>query len=140
MKIAVITNDGKTISRHFGRAQYYLVFELEEGVVKNKEMREKLGHFHFANQSHLKTDHPQSHNHSHSEGHGMDASSHQKHSQMAETISDCEAIICGGMGMGAYRSMAAFDIKPFVTDKMEIEEAVKEFIQGRLEDKTDLLH
>ena len=136
MKIAVITDDGKTISRHFGRAKYYLVLEIEEGEVKNSEMREKLGHFHFANQGHNEEDHEQSHG----EGHGMDATSHRKHSQMAESISDCEAIICGGMGMGAYSSMQTFEIKPIVTDKVTIEDALKDYIEGSLEDKTNLLH
>jgi len=31
MKIAVITDDGKTISQHFGRSPYYLVLTIEEG-------------------------------------------------------------------------------------------------------------
>lgn len=142
MKIAFITDDGKTISRHFGRAQYYLVIEVEDGEVKNREMREKLGHFQFANQGHQEEvhEHEHGHGHSHGEGHGMDAGSHRKHSQMAEAISDCEAIICGGMGMGAYRSMQAFNIKPIVTDKVNIEDALKDYIEGRLEDQTNLLH
>ncbi len=102
MKIAFITDDGKTISRHFGRAQYYLVLEIEDGEVINREMRDKLGHFHFVNEE---DHHEHVHNHGDNGGHGMDAGSHQKHTQMANAISDCEVIICGGMGMGAYRSM-----------------------------------
>jgi predicted Fe-Mo cluster-binding NifX family protein len=52
MKIAVITDDGKTISQHFGRAPYYLVLTIEEGKIVNREMRDKMGHNQFASQEH----------------------------------------------------------------------------------------
>ena len=132
MKIAVITDDGKTISRHFGRALYYLVHTIEEGKVTAHEMRDKMGHTHFAEQ----------HNEdgAHSETHGMDNQSHQKHVSMANTIADCEALICAGMGMGAYNSMRSLNIKPVITDLVNIDEAVQAYIDGKLVDHTELLH
>lgn len=133
MKIAVITNDGKTISQHFGRAPYYLVLTIENGEIINREMREKMGHTHFVHQH-------EEHQHEGGVGHGMDAGSHRKHASMAEAISDCKAIICGGMGMGAYESMKKFNIKPIVTDAREIDIAVQDFIDGKLIDHTELLH
>ena len=42
MKIALITDDGKTISQHFGRAPYYLVVTIDEGKVIDRETREKI--------------------------------------------------------------------------------------------------
>lgn len=48
MKIAAITDDGKTISQHFGRAQYYPVATIENGQIVDRELREKPGHAHFA--------------------------------------------------------------------------------------------
>ena len=65
MKIAAITDDGKTISQHFGRAPYYMVISIEEGSVVGMELRDKMGHTHFANQSHAEE--------AHGPGHGMDA-------------------------------------------------------------------
>ncbi|MFN2304475.1 MAG: NifB/NifX family molybdenum-iron cluster-binding protein [Anaerolineales bacterium] len=137
MKIAVITDDGKTISRHFGRAPYYLVLEIKNGEVVNREMRDKLGHSQFAKEDHS---HMEVHTHGEGHGHGMNTASHSKHNRMAQSISDCEALICGGMGMGAYQSMQTFDIKPIVTDIMDIEEAVQAYIAGELQDRTDMLH
>ncbi|MBW6475373.1 MAG: cupin domain-containing protein, partial [Anaerolineaceae bacterium] len=130
MKIAVITNDGKTISQHFGRAPYYLVVTIEEGKVINTEMREKMGHKQFASQH-------EEHEHE-TPGHGMDTGSHRKHASMAEIISDCKALICGGMGMGAYESIRQLNIKPIVTDMNEIDIAVQAFIDGKLIDHTEL--
>ena len=59
---------------------------------------------------------------------------------MAEVIADCEVLICGGMGMGAYNSMRSLNIKPLVSDLLDIEEAVNAYIDGKLEDHTELLH
>jgi len=131
MKIAVITDDGKTISRHFGRASHYLVVEIAEGQVLKREMRDKIGHTHFVKED-KDVDHTQ--------GSGMDAASHRKHGSMAETIQDCEVLICGGMGRGAYQSMQSFGIKPYVTDHMVVEEALQAFLEDNLTDQTEKLH
>ncbi len=131
MKIAFITNDGETISRHFGRAQYYLVVEVEDGKEKNREMRDKIGHGQFVGKAET---------HEHGEMHGMGQASHKKHGQMAQAISDCDALICGGMGMGAYQSMQSFNITPVVTDKMNINESLRAYLDGDLQDQKDMLH
>lgn len=132
MKIAAITDDGKTISQHFGRAPYYQVVTVENGKIIDRQLREKLGHNHFASQPHAEEQHGQQH--------GMDAGSHQKHMQMAEAIADCEALLCGGMGMGAYQSMVSRGIKPVVTELNDIDQAVLAYAEGRLVDRVERLH
>ncbi len=132
MKIAAITDDGKTISQHFGRAAYYLVSTVEDGQIVNRELREKMGHAHFANQPHPEEQPGQPH--------GMDAVSHNKHLQMAEAIADCEALLCRGMGMGAYESMKACNIRPVVTDIAAIDEAVMAYVRGEIVDQVERLH
>jgi predicted Fe-Mo cluster-binding NifX family protein len=70
----------------------------------------------------------------------MDAASHDRHLQMAETIADCEALICRGMGMGAYQSMQVRGIRPVVTDIVDIDEAVMAYIEGSIVDQIERLH
>lgn len=132
MKIAAITEDGKTISQHFGRAPYYLVLTIEEGKIVNRELRIKVGHNHFKEESHSETPHEV--------GHGLDPDSHNKHVSMAEAIADCKALLCGGMGRGAYESMQVLNVQPVVTDFLDIDAAVQAFIDGKLIDHTELLH
>jgi transcriptional regulator with XRE-family HTH domain/predicted Fe-Mo cluster-binding NifX family protein len=132
MKIAVITDDGKTISQHFGRAPYYEVITIEEGKIVNRERRDKMGHNQFSAESHVEEPH--------GADHGMDSASHNKHVSMAETIADCNVLLCGGMGMGAYESMRRLNIQPVVTDLPDIDVAVQAFIDGKLIDHTELLH
>ena len=131
MKIAFITDDGKTISQHFGRAANYLVLDMVDKQIIGRELRDKLGHNHFVEPG----EGPD-----HNQGSGLTAASHKKHGQMAEVISDCEVLICGGMGRGAYESMQAFAIKPLVTDEVEIDEALQLFLEGQLKDQTEKLH
>jgi len=132
MKIAVITDDEKTISRHFGRAPYYLVVTIENQQIVQRDLRDKLGHTHFANQEHEEQNS--------NERHGFDPASQNRHVNMAQAIADCEAVICGGMGAGAYESMRQLNIRPFVTDIRSIDEAVQAYIDQKLTDQTELLH
>jgi predicted Fe-Mo cluster-binding NifX family protein len=132
MKLAVITDDGITVSLHFGRAPYYQVLTVENGQILERELRNKLGHGHFANQPH-EPERPE-------EPHGMGPAAHNKHIQMSETISDCEVLLCGGMGTGAYQSMLERGIQPVVTEIRDIEQAVMAYIEGEIVDRVDRLH
>ena len=133
MKVAAITDDGTTISQHFGRANHYMVVTIVDGMITDRELRDKLGHSHFV-ELHTPDEHASD------QSHGMDAASHDKHTQMAHTIADCEALLCRGMGRGAYQSMQQVGIRPVVTDIASIDEAVTAYTKGEIEDLTDLLH
>jgi predicted Fe-Mo cluster-binding NifX family protein len=132
MKIAAITDNGRTISQHFGRAPYYLVATVENGAIVNREMRDKLGHAHFANEPH-EGDQP-------GQPHGFGPAAQNRHVQMAEAIADCQALLCGGMGAGAYQSMVERGITPVVTEIASIDEAVTAYVEGKIVDRTDWLH
>jgi predicted Fe-Mo cluster-binding NifX family protein len=134
MKIAVVTEDEKTISMHFGRAPYYLVFTVEDGKITNRELRDKVGHRQFASE-------PGHHEGRHDpRGHGFGRHSEEKHARMIAAIEDCQVIIVRGMGRGAYMAMEQANIKPFVTDIAGAEDAVMTYVDGNLIDHTDKLH
>ena len=132
MKIAAITEDGQTISQHFGRAPYYLVVTVENGKIIDRDLRAKLGHTHFSNEPH-ESEAP-------GQPHGFDPASQDRHNRMVEAISDCQALLCRGMGMGAYESIRAHNIRPVVTDIASIDDAVIAYIEGRIVDHTERLH
>ena len=145
MKIAAITEDGITISQHFGRAPYYMVLTIEDDEIIDRELRDKLGHNQFATGSSHGENHSghpgeqQAGDH-HEAGHGLNPGSHDKHVRMAESIADCEAVLCRGMGMGAYQSMQVLGIRPVVTDIASIDEAALAYSQGNITDHTERLH
>lgn len=131
IKIAAITDDGHTISKHFGRAAYYLVVAVENGQVVSRELRNKLGHVHFKDEGHSEVP---------GQPHGMDADSHAKHLRMAQAIADCTVALCGGMGRGAYESLKAAGVQPMLTDIEVIDLAVSTYLAGNLVDQVEMLH
>lgn len=148
MKIAAITEDGKTISRHFGRAPYYLVVTVQDGQILDRELREKAGHARFQAESGGHDEHGHEHHHEHHHGHdhggqgrhGYGAQAQDRHARMAASISDCDAVLCRGMGWGAYESMKEHGITPIVTDIGDIDQAVQAYLDGTIVDLTDRLH
>jgi predicted Fe-Mo cluster-binding NifX family protein len=135
MKIAAITDDGFTISQHFGRAPYYVVATIEDGKVIAMETRPKLGHAQFSQESH-----GHEHESNSPQGHGFDPAAQDRHARMAQSIKDCEALLCRGMGAGAYQSMLDYGIRPIVTDIVLVEEAIQDYLQGTITDHPEKLH
>ncbi len=131
MKIAVITDDGTTVSQHFGRAPYYAVFTVEEGKIVDRETRQKMGHSQFSGEPHTEP---------HGQPHGFDPAAQNRHNRMADAISDCQVLLCRGMGTGAYESMKTLGIRPIVTDIASIEEAIATYLNGDIIDHIERLH
>lgn len=132
MKIAAVTEDGTTISQHFGRAPYYLVMEAADGKVVSKEKRDKAGHHTFAGAEHHETVPGQRH--------GYDAGAQSLHAAMAQTIEDCQVLLAGGMGWGAHDSLKNAGIKVVVTDVEDIDTAVNLYLQDNLPNLMERLH
>ena len=131
MKIAAITEDGITISQHFGRAPLYLVVTVEDGKILNKETRSKTGHHTFA--AHHAELAP-------GEKHGYDTGAQTRHASMMENIADCQVLIAGGMGWGAYESLKNLNIQAIVTDVGTIDEALRLYLEDKLPNLMERLH
>ncbi len=132
MKIAVISDDGTTISQHFGRAPHYIVVTAEDGEVVDRETRDKTGHQSFAGQHHDDT--------APGEKHGFGEGAQSRHDNMAEALADCKVLIAGGMGWGAYENMTSRGIETIITDIKTIDEAVKLYLEGKLLNLQQRLH
>jgi predicted DNA-binding protein (UPF0251 family)/predicted Fe-Mo cluster-binding NifX family protein len=132
VKIAVVTDDGKTICQHFGRARYYTVVTIDNGKVINKEQRLKAGH-HVAGMQRESPDTSGS-------PHGFDAHAQASHAGMMANIADCQLVMAGGMGWGAQASLKQAGIDVHMTDMNDISEAIQLYIQGKLPNLQERLH
>jgi predicted Fe-Mo cluster-binding NifX family protein len=133
LRIAAVTDDGVTISPHFGRARYYEVLTIENGAISKRERREKAGHQTFEKLA--------EHQHYHGDGPNQELERHHgKHDLMAATINDCDVVLARGMGYGAYEGMAQHNIKPILTDIGSIDEAVRAVMEGTIVDHSERLH
>ncbi|MGD0395757.1 MAG: NifB/NifX family molybdenum-iron cluster-binding protein [Nitrososphaerales archaeon] len=135
MKVAVVTDDGKTISPHFGMAQSYLVYDIENGAVKGKEMRPKAGH-RQGGMEHLGG----TERHSLGSGHHQGPEETSTHQSMLSNVRDCAALIARGMGWGMHDAIIQSGIKPFVTESVYADDAVQAYIKGSLDDHREKLH
>lgn len=121
MKIAVATDDGVSVGRHFGQATGYIVYTVSEGRVVGRELRAK----------------PACDHHSGAEG-GEASPSHDQepagsegrdlHGEMTDVIADCEAVAAGAIPPPMVRHLVARGIRPLVTDITLADEAVSAFL------------
>jgi predicted Fe-Mo cluster-binding NifX family protein len=123
MKIAFVTDDGKFIHSHFGRASHYLVVEIQNGEISERLLLPKFLH------------HTEAH-----KQHDDDMSKEDKHTRMFKTISDCDLLIANGMGYGARAAAEAVGIKVVNTAEKNIEFALQLFLSGQLENDSHLVH
>lgn len=130
MKIAIATQDGRTVSQHFGRAPYYAVLTVEDNVIVNRELRPKVA-------PHV-TEGP-SDEHSTSGRHGTDPAAQPRHDAMAQAIADCSVLIAGGMGQGAYDRFASLGLRPLVTEIESVDAAALACARGELADRLERL-
>lgn len=127
MKVAFVTEDGKTICRHFGRAPYYLLVEIDGKTVVSRRLVPKGGCGSRGQ-------------HAHHEGGEPHTGSEDRHRSMIQQADGCEVVVSGGMGMGAYQSMMLSGVKVYITRVEEIDEAISLLSEGRLDNNLELLH
>jgi predicted Fe-Mo cluster-binding NifX family protein len=118
-KIAFPTDDGETISRHFGQATHFTVLSLSDGRLGASELRDKSSH-----------------------RHGDHAAAGGAHpgQQMVEAISDCQMVISGGMGAPMLARLEAAGLRVYLTREESITAAAQAFLGGQLQDDRRLVH
>jgi predicted Fe-Mo cluster-binding NifX family protein len=123
IKIAFPTDDGETISRHFGQAQYYVVAQITESGVALEQR-------------------PKPHHQAHEEGH-HEHSNHSKNGfgqKMLEPISDCQVLISGGMGQPAYQHAISKGLQVILSGEKDITAALEAYRTGKLESDPRRIH
>lgn len=132
MKIAVVSENGKTISQHFGKATQYVIVNTRAGRILSKEIRQKAGHADFMAAGDADA--------SKCGAHSGDSSIYDRHRRMILNILDCSVLLSGCMGWGAYEGLKSRGIKTILTDVEDIEEAVNLYLEGNLPNLTERLH
>jgi predicted Fe-Mo cluster-binding NifX family protein len=120
MRIAVPTNDGTLISEHFGRSAGFLIFETENGKIKNRRLKSNVG------------------KHSHSQGEckhpSTDVHSHD-HAGILATLEGCEMVICAAMGHRAAEALKGRGMQIVFAAPGTAEETVAAYLDGKLSAK-----
>ena len=133
MNIAVITEDGKTVSQHFGKATQYLVVKTNGEKIVSTELRKKVGHADLLPPGAKEET-------CCCKSHCSNVSKFDRHRPMVFAILDCEVLLAGGMGWEAYEGLRVRGIKPVITDVEDIQQAIKLYLWGNLPNLTERLH
>ena len=118
MKIAVASADGVSISQHFGRSRYFIVFDVADGKVSEGAVRDNTYTAHAQGDC-AGGDHQHDQHHSHAE--------------VIAALSDCQVVLCGGMGWRAAEELQANGIQPMMIDAaLQPGQAAQDFVDGKL--------
>lgn len=117
-KVAVATLDETRVCSHFGSANSFHIFTLEGGRVVESEVR--------------LNDRPCFHTLRGSKAGCWDV--------VDELLPDVKVIITAGMGENAYVGILRRDILPLVTHGGTIQEAVQDYLHGRLKEDPERIH
>jgi len=114
----------KRVTGHIGKCRSFMIYELENNKVVNKELRENV----FTHHRMMQHDHHQHHG----EGGG------HSHSHLIEGLKDCAYLISKGGGWRVVEDLRQYNIKTIFSDVELIDDAVNQFIKGELIDNPDL--
>lgn len=119
LKIAIPSDDERTIASHFGRTRGFTIFEIEGKEIKHQEYR--LNNF---------TGHAR----------GLAEAGHEidRHGPILTALQDCGVVIAHGMGRRIYDDLRAFGIATYITAETDIEKALDRYLEGRLVDRPEL--
>lgn len=120
-KIAVATDDSKTVAGHVGRCQAFLIFETDGVKVLNREIRENRFTHHRQNENN-----ENEHAHHHGVGHA------HGHQNLVDGLKDCEAIIFSHGGWRLIEDLKTNNITPILTDEKIADDAVLKYLKGEL--------
>ena len=134
MKIAIASNNEQTVAYHLGRAQGFVVVEIEDGQVKGKTYRlvsgvepVGAGHQHRHGRGCCEEEGGHQHRHGRGEARGL---------AVASTIQDCDAVIARGAGPGMVRNLSLAGKKLYLTEITSVDEAVAAYLKGEIQPGT----
>lgn len=104
MKIALTSQNRKTITGHAGKCRKFWIYEIDGQQVGNKTLLELA----------------------------MEETFHESHGSGPHPLDGVDVLISGGMGEGLNRRLAGMHIRAVVTPETDLDKAVSAFLDGSL--------
>lgn len=115
MKIAIASDDGKNIASHFGRTRGFIIYDVENFQIKNKQYLENTFTGHVRGLS--------------EEEHHAD-----RHGAILSALRGCQAVISCGMGQRIYSELRANGMEAFIVNETDAEQAINLYLRNALQD------
>lgn len=104
MKIAITSQNRRTITEHAGKCRKFWVYAIEQGATMHKELLELP----------------------------LEQSFHESSPQQAHPLDTVQVLITGGMGPGLQQRLAAKGIEALITTETDPDRAVAAYLHGNL--------
>ncbi|MFH0884028.1 MAG: NifB/NifX family molybdenum-iron cluster-binding protein [bacterium] len=124
-KVAVTSEDGKQVGSHFGKTPYFVVFTVKDGEVVNRELRQNTFTTHARG----------THGADEQRGHGQGG--HSCGSGIVKGLSDCQTLICGGIGQGAIHTLQNAGMQIISTKYLSVDQSLKAYLDGQLNQEAE---
>lgn len=133
MKLALPTDDGKTVASHFGRAQYFLVVEIDGTKEISRKLVENL-HGRWHNDERHGAHHGESHRHNHSKAHTNEHHEHRHgHDEVFASLGNIEGVIAVRIGPHMFEELKSKKISVYLVPvSTSIDNAINSFTEGKL--------
>jgi len=105
MKIAVTSQNRKTITEHAGKCRKFWIYDIEAGAVTGRQLIELP----------------------------IEQSFHASQHQLAEPLTEIDVLITASMGAGLHQRLKQSGIHPLITMEEDPNAAVAAYLAGRLE-------
>lgn len=127
MKVAIASDDGKTIADHFGRTLGFVIYDISgKGEIVGKNYHQNNHTQHVQGHGHQ---HGHHHEHGHEHGHGAE----HGHGPVLSLLGGVQVVICRGMGRRILMDLNQAGIQPFIVNVDEVEDAIQKFLSDQLE-------
>jgi len=117
-KIAVASDDGQSISSHFGKTKGFVIFEVEGQEIKGQEYRPNTFTGHARELENV--------------GHDVD-----RHGPILSALNDCKVVISNGMGRRLYDDLCGAGKEVFITEETSVKKAIDLYLNNKLADNPD---
>ncbi|UCG28472.1 MAG: hypothetical protein JSV24_03680 [Bacteroidales bacterium] len=119
MKIAIASDDGKTIASHFGRARGFVLLDIINDKISSGEYLTNTftGH-----------------------ARGLEGQDHHqdRHGPIMKALEECNVVISHGMGRRIYIELQEAGKEVFITTETDVKSAADLYLRGKLVDRPDL--
>jgi predicted Fe-Mo cluster-binding NifX family protein len=119
MKVAVASEDGQVVSRHFGKSTCLLVYEIDGNAIRGGETRIELDdHATFCECQPPRAP----------------GDLTRRRDRFVQAVQDCRVVLCGGMGWRVAGELIRRGVNPLVIHgQLSPREAVERYLAGTLQ-------
>lgn len=129
MRLAIASDDDRSVAQHFGRCFGFTVVNLDaDGIRERQWMPQRATHHVLQSTAGHGHEHAHGDQHGHEHGHG----GRHSHAGIVSLLQGCDLVVGGGMGRRIRDDLASAGIRTVITDISDVDDVIEAVRQDRL--------